>query len=75
MQLNQQIIDVLTTLGATETEMASITAFYADQLIAAQAAVDQLEANITSLQTQLAEAQERAGTITAAIGKFVVAES
>lgn len=74
MKLDQKLIDALTACGATEIEMASITAYYADQLIAANATVDQLKANIESLQTQLAEAEQRAAIISAAIGKFVISD-
>lgn len=72
MKLNQTLIDALVSCGATETEMASITAYYADQLTVAQANVAQIEANIESLQTQLAEAKAHAQAIEVAIGKYVV---
>ena len=75
MKLNQTLIDALTICGATDTEMVSITSYYEDQLTAANATVDQLKANIESLQTQLQEATARAVLISAAIGKFVVPDA
>jgi hypothetical protein len=75
MKLNQTLLDALTACGASDVEMASITSYYADQLTAAKATVDQLKVNIESLQTQLAEAETRAGIISAAIGKFVVPDA
>lgn len=75
MQLNKTLIDALSALGASDVEMASITAYYADQLTNAQATVDQIKANIESLQKQLGEETERAGRIVAAIGKFVVPDA
>ena len=75
MKLNQTLLNALTTCGATDVEMASITSYYADQLMAANATVDQLKANIESLQTQLAEAEARKDLIAAAIGKFVVPDA
>jgi hypothetical protein len=74
MKLDQKLIDALTACGATAIEMASITAYYADQLVAANATVDQIKANIESLQKQLEEETARAERIRDAIGKFVVSE-
>lgn len=72
MQLNPKILDALTACGATDVEMASITAYYADQMVNAQATVDQIKANIESLQKQLGEETARAELIQTAISKFVV---
>ncbi|CAN7598552.1 hypothetical protein LJR234_004628 [Mesorhizobium amorphae] len=74
MQLNKTILDALASCGATEAEMASITAYYADQLTAAEASVAQIRANIDSLQMQLGEESARADVIRIAIAKFVVAD-
>ena len=74
MKLNQTLSNALISCGATDIEMSSITSYYADQLVNAQATVDQIKANIESLQTQLEEATARAALIGAAIGKFVVPE-
>jgi hypothetical protein len=71
MQLKPEILSVLSALGATEPELASLTSYFADQLTAAEASVAQIQANIESLQTQLGEQQARASAISAAIGKFV----
>lgn len=71
MQLNAKILDVLTGLGANETEIESITDYYASQLVTADASVAQIQANIDSLQKQLGEETERAKRIREAIGKFV----
>lgn len=71
MKLNQTLLDALTACGATDAEMGSITAYYADQLTAAHASVEQIKANIESLQTQLSEETARAARIADAIGKFV----
>jgi hypothetical protein len=75
MKLNQTLQDALTACGATDIEMVSITSYYADQLVNAQATVDQIKANIESLETQLQEATARAALISAAIGKFVVPDA
>ncbi|RUW55038.1 hypothetical protein EOA32_03170 [Mesorhizobium sp. M1A.F.Ca.ET.072.01.1.1] len=74
MQLKQEILAALAACGATEAEIASITSYYADQLTAAQAAVDQINDNIASFQTQLMEATAHRDAIGEAIGKFVVSE-
>lgn len=75
MQLKPEILSVLNTLGATDIELASLTSYFADQLIAAQATVTQLQANAASIQTQIGEAQAHADAIQAAIAKFVVPDA
>lgn len=75
MQLNPKLLDVLASLGANEAEMASITEYYLSQFAAAQASVDQIKANIESLQKQLEEETARATRIIDGIGKFVVPDA
>jgi len=72
MQLKPEIITVLTTLNADQTEIDNLTSYFADKLTQAQANVVQIDANIQSLQTQKTEALALVDLLTTAIGKFVV---
>jgi len=72
MQLKPEILNVLTTLNADQTEVDSLTSYFADKLTQAQANVTQIDANIVSLQTQKTEALALVDLLTTAIGKFVV---
>ena len=74
MQLNPQILEVLNALGADENELASLTEYFAAQLVAAEASVAQIDANIESLQRQREEEAARTERLRAGIAKFVVAE-
>lgn len=72
MQLKPEIINVLTTLNADQTEIDSLTSYFADKLTQAKANASQIDTNILSLQTQKTEALALIDILTAAIGKFVV---
>ena len=72
MQLKPEIITVLTTLNADQTEIDNLTSYFSDKLTQAQANVAQIDANIQSLQTQKTEALALVDLLTTAIGKFVV---
>lgn len=72
MQLKPEIVTVLTTLNADQTEIDNLTSYFADKLTQAQANVAQIDANIASLQTQKTEALALVSLLTTAIGKFVV---
>jgi len=72
MQLKPEIITVLTTLNADQTEIDNLTSYFSDKLTQAQANVMQIDANIQSLQTQKTEALALVDLLTTAIGKFVV---
>jgi len=72
MQLKPEILDVLNTLNADQNEIDNLTSYFATQLVQAQANVVQIGDNITSLQTQLVEAQDLVTVLSTAISKFVV---
>ena len=72
MQLKPEIITVLTTLNADQTEIDNLTSYFSDKLTQAQANVMQIDANIQSLQTQKTEALALVDLLTTAIGKFIV---
>jgi len=72
MQLKPEILDVLNTLNADQNEIDNLTSYFATQLVQTQANVVQIGDNITSLQTQLVEAQDLVTVLSTAISKFVV---
>lgn len=71
MNLKSEITDVLDSLGATEQEKSRLVEYFASRAAEASGLVVALEANIESLQTQLAEAIALRDATLAGIAKFV----
>ncbi|RUW55624.1 hypothetical protein EOA32_00985 [Mesorhizobium sp. M1A.F.Ca.ET.072.01.1.1] len=74
MQLKPEIVTVLNSLGADETEISGLVEYFSARLVQAHANLEQIDDNIASLQTQRVEAQTLIDTLTTAIGKFVIVE-
>jgi ABC-type transporter Mla subunit MlaD len=74
MKLKSEIQTVLTALGAQDNEITALIEHFAAKAAQAYGEVAQIEANIASLQVQLAEAKARVDVTMAGVLKFVTVE-